>query len=192
MGEVVSGNARLKFVGLTSVVAMVLLRVLIETTNTRNLNFFLADEPTASHHRVTIVTAYYPLEAGAKHTLEKYDAWMQNFIPCVKVPIVVFLPSGPIQEKVKKMRGELPITIKVSLRTIFIVGGVPPKNDFNDFLSSPVLFTSRRPWSYGIWNLLENLGINLKGTSTTLILRSLNTLLHSMPFGLASHGCYAW
>ncbi len=74
---------------------------------------FLYEASASDTHPTTIVTAYYPLGNASKHTSAGYDAWMANFFPWVKAPILVFLPSGPIIERVKQMRGELPLTVKV-------------------------------------------------------------------------------
>lgn len=63
----------------------------------------------------TIVTAYFPLNQGSKHSIEEYKKWASNLFPHIRAPIVAYLPPGEITEVLKEMRGELPFTIKVSI-----------------------------------------------------------------------------
>lgn len=62
----------------------------------------------------TVVTAYYPLSQGSKHSLSNYRAWMENFLPHVEAPVVIYLPSdAEIQATVRTLRGNLPLNIQV-------------------------------------------------------------------------------
>lgn len=64
----------------------------------------------------TIVTAYYPLSQGSKHSLKDYRAWMENFLPHVEAPVVIYLPADEeIQATVRALRGNLPFAIQVGL-----------------------------------------------------------------------------
>lgn len=63
----------------------------------------------------TVVTAYYPLSQGPKHSLKDYRTWMENFLPHVEAPIIIYLPADEeLQATVRDLRGNLPLAIQVS------------------------------------------------------------------------------
>lgn len=65
----------------------------------------------------TLVTAYYPLSKGSKHSLTEYRKWMSNFLPHVQAPVVVYLPPDPeIHAVVRELRGDLPLLLHVRAR----------------------------------------------------------------------------
>lgn len=67
----------------------------------------------------TIVTAYYPLSQGSKHSLDDYRVWMENFLPHVEAPVVIYLPADDeLQATVRTMRGSLPLKIQVRARRL--------------------------------------------------------------------------
>ena len=61
----------------------------------------------------TLVTSYYPVSKGAKHSLESYRKWMGSFLPHVKAPLVVYLPPDDpqVEAAVRELRGDLPLQI---------------------------------------------------------------------------------
>ena len=61
----------------------------------------------------TLVTSYYPISKGAKHSLQDYRKWMGSFLPHVKAPLVVYLPPDDpqIETVVRELRGDLPLQI---------------------------------------------------------------------------------
>lgn len=60
----------------------------------------------------TLVTSYYPVPNGAKHSLDEYRKWMSSFLPHVEAPLVVYLPPDPqIETVVRELRGDLPLQI---------------------------------------------------------------------------------
>jgi hypothetical protein len=68
----------------------------------------------------TLVTAYYPLSKGSKHSLKKYRKWMDNFLPHVQAPVVVYLPPDPeIHAIARELRGNLPLLIHVGAHRFF-------------------------------------------------------------------------
>lgn len=80
--------------------------------------FMLAGAPMGQErkiisHPVTLVTAYYPLSSGSKHSLEDYMKWTSNLFGHTRAPIVAYLPAGNISQTIREMRGDLPLTIKV-------------------------------------------------------------------------------
>lgn len=62
---------------------------------------------------VTLVTAYYPLSSGSKHSLDEYMTWMSNIFAHTRAPIVVYLPPGNSSNVIREIRGILPLIIKV-------------------------------------------------------------------------------
>lgn len=67
----------------------------------------------------TVVTAYYPLSQGSKHSLYDYRAWMENVLPHVEAPVVIYLPADDeLQATVRTMRGNLPLKIQVRARRL--------------------------------------------------------------------------
>lgn len=61
---------------------------------------------------VTLVTSYFPVPKGAKHSLEDYRKWMSSFLPHVEAPLVVYLPPDPqVETIVRELRGALPLQI---------------------------------------------------------------------------------
>lgn len=110
---------------LTMFTLMTLMHIQPPGTAIQQDGHFLYAEPSQpiseDAYPTTIVTAYYPLGDAAKHTSADYDAWMSNFFPCVKAPMVVFLPAGPMVERVKTLRGKLPLTVKVSTSSYGLV-----------------------------------------------------------------------
>lgn len=71
------------------------------------------EEKALFKHPTTLVTAYYPLETGSKHTLQEYATWISNLFAHTRTPIVAYLPPGNMTDTIKAMRGRLPLTIKV-------------------------------------------------------------------------------
>lgn len=70
--------------------------------------------PTDPEASATLVTAYYPLSAGSKHTIEKYKRWMGNFLPYVRANLVVYLPPDrELENSIRQLRGDLPLIIRV-------------------------------------------------------------------------------
>ncbi|KAK4700855.1 hypothetical protein P7C70_g5387, partial [Phenoliferia sp. Uapishka_3] len=59
---------------------------------------------------VTIVSGYYRIQTGRKHSTAEYDSWLRNFLTSVELPIVFF--CAPSQRAmVSELRGPKPITI---------------------------------------------------------------------------------
>lgn len=77
--------------------------------------------PSQRLYPATVVTAYFPLKKGSKHSIGKYKKWVSNFFPHVRAPIVAYLPPGEITDVLKEMRGDLPFTIKVSIIYIILL-----------------------------------------------------------------------
>ncbi len=61
----------------------------------------------------TLVTAYYPLANGSKHSSAEYMIWLSNFIAHTRTPIIAYLPPGNMSIVIQEMRRSLPLTIKV-------------------------------------------------------------------------------
>jgi len=61
----------------------------------------------------TLVTAYYPLANGSKHSLAEYMTWLSNFIAHTRTPIIAYLPPGNMTRVIRGMRGSLPLKTKV-------------------------------------------------------------------------------
>lgn len=74
--------------------------------------FQLTDE---ARYPTTVVTAYYPLPHGSKHTLDEYMTWASIFYSQIRTPIVAYLPPSNISDIIKEMRGDLPLVIKVTV-----------------------------------------------------------------------------
>ena len=63
----------------------------------------------------TLVTAYFPLSQGSKHSLDDYRRWMANFLPHVQAPIVIYLPpDDELEATIRELRGNLPLIVHVS------------------------------------------------------------------------------
>lgn len=70
-------------------------------------------QPIHVSYPITLVTAYYPLTSGSKHTLDDYMKWASNFFAFTRAPIQIYLPPGNMSNVIREMRGDLPLTIKV-------------------------------------------------------------------------------
>lgn len=74
---------------------------------------FLRQPAEAPLIPATLVTSYYPVPKGAKHSLEDYRKWMNSFLPRIKAPLVVYLPPDDqqVETAVRELRGGLPLHI---------------------------------------------------------------------------------
>lgn len=66
----------------------------------------------------TLVTAYYPLASGSKHSLGEYKAWLSNLFAHTRNPILIYVPPGNTSNIIQEMRGTLPLLIKVNVAEI--------------------------------------------------------------------------
>lgn len=80
----------------------------------------LMDEEEVNYP-ITLVTAYYPLLQGSKHSLDEYMAWASNFYNHTQTPIVAYLPPTNISGVIKTMRGDLPLLVKVKCIRLLVV-----------------------------------------------------------------------
>ena len=79
-------------------------------------SLLLATPPTTTFATsATLVTAYFPLSQGSKHSLGDYRTWMANFLPHVQAPIVIYLPpDDELEVIIRELRGDLPLIVRVS------------------------------------------------------------------------------
>ena len=71
--------------------------------------------------QVLLVSAFYPL-AKSKHTEKEYAAWMTLYLSKIKTHIYFFAPPE-IEGMVRKLRGNLPMTLNTSFASPF---DIPP------------------------------------------------------------------
>ncbi|KAM0751823.1 hypothetical protein T439DRAFT_219924 [Meredithblackwellia eburnea MCA 4105] len=68
--------------------------------------------------RVTLVSGFYKVESGKKHSVSDYNKWLGNFLRTVELPIVFF--CAPSQRAfIAELRGNKPITIISNYETPF-------------------------------------------------------------------------
>ncbi|KAK4705888.1 hypothetical protein P7C70_g310, partial [Phenoliferia sp. Uapishka_3] len=68
--------------------------------------------------RVTIVSGFYKIESGKKHSISEYDKWLRNFLTSVELPIIFY--CAPAQRAfISELRGPKPITIISNYETPF-------------------------------------------------------------------------
>jgi hypothetical protein len=95
---------------------------------------------SACMHPVTIISAYYPLNVS-KHSSSQYDEWMANFFPYVSAPIVLYSPPGGALARIRELRGDLPMTVKV--RKLINRNTLDDKDDSVNTLPELMLLASR-------------------------------------------------
>ena len=84
--------------------------------------------PTPSNEpKILLVSAYYPL-AKSKHTHEQYGKWMELYLSKVKTHIYFFAPQE-MEETVRKLRGNLPMTLNTTFASPF---DIPPLEGLED------------------------------------------------------------
>ena len=76
---------------------------------------------TPNKPQVLLVSAFYPL-AKSKHTHAEYTEWMTLYLSKVKTHIYFFAPPE-IEGMVRKLRGNLPMTLNTTFATPF---DIPP------------------------------------------------------------------
>ncbi|KAI5481072.1 hypothetical protein MNV49_006258 [Pseudohyphozyma bogoriensis] len=59
---------------------------------------------------VTIISSFYKVESGKKHSVVEYEQWMRNFLSNVELPII-FYCAPSMRAQISKLRGNKPITI---------------------------------------------------------------------------------
>lgn len=99
---------------------------------------------------VTIVTAYFPLQARSKHTEEEYRVWYSRFLR-ISSPVVIYTTNRtyPI---LKELRGDLPVLFKV-LEDVWQLPFGEFREDYSGFQAS--IDPEKRihfPELYAIWN----------------------------------------
>lgn len=74
-----------------------------------------------SSYPITLVTAYFQLQkAQPGHSVPKYHAWMKNFVPFIRWPLVIFCDEQSL-DVLKQLRGERPAVYHVtSLEEFFV------------------------------------------------------------------------
>lgn len=77
--------------------------------------------------QVLLVSAFYPL-SKSKHTKEEYAKWMTLYLSKIKTHIYFFAPPE-IEGMVRKLRGNLPMTLNTTFATPF---DIPPLQGMED------------------------------------------------------------
>ena len=67
----------------------------------------------AATYPITLVTAYFDTGRKSKHFARPFRAWMNNFVPHVRWPLVVFCDEQSL-DMLKRMRGPRPATYFVT------------------------------------------------------------------------------
>lgn len=70
---------------------------------------------------VLLVSAFYPLE-HSKHSSSEYDIWLKGFLGTVETH-VYFFTSPDMEDRIRSLRGNLPITVNTTFPTAL---SVPP------------------------------------------------------------------
>lgn len=70
------------------------------------------------HSRVTIVSGFYKVESGKKHSVSDYNKWLATFLRSVDLPIV-FYCAPSMRAFISELRGQKPITIISNFETPF-------------------------------------------------------------------------
>lgn len=76
---------------------------------------------------ILLVSAFFPL-AKSKHPISDYEEWISRFLTPIDTPLY-FYTSPEMEQMVKKLRGDLPITINTTYSTPF---DVPPLKGLED------------------------------------------------------------
>ncbi|KDR82132.1 hypothetical protein GALMADRAFT_59541 [Galerina marginata CBS 339.88] len=116
--------------------------------------------------RVLIVSAMFPL-AKSKHSKQDYETWLRNFLEPITTDIY-FFTTPELAETLRRIRGELPITIDTSYSSPF---EVPPLRGLEETYTKMNDMDKEKwhhsPGLYAIWNakpfLLETALRILKG-----------------------------
>jgi len=73
---------------------------------------------------ITLVTRYFELERtphqARNWSSRDYDAWMENFLPCIRWPLVIFCDESSL-ERIKRLRGQKPAVYGVTSLEEFCV-----------------------------------------------------------------------
>ena len=73
---------------------------------------------------ITLVTGYFELEGTTNQARTRsprdYYAWMENFIPCIRWPLVIFCGESSL-ERIKRLRGQQPAVYVVTSLDEFCV-----------------------------------------------------------------------
>ena len=73
---------------------------------------------------IKLVTGYFELERTPHQARTRsprdYDAWMENFVPCIRWPLVIFCDESSL-ERIKRLRGQQPAVYVVTSLEEFCV-----------------------------------------------------------------------
>lgn len=149
----------------------------------------LLSEKNTCMHPVTIVSAYYPLN-NSKHSLNEYDKWMANFFSYVSAPIVMYSSPGEALDKIRDLRGDLPMTVKVRKLLNTICKPFSSKFMLSIYHHSYYLVALTSFKSCGRSQSLSLIARNWRIVNTTWILRKIYTTPISMLYGTPNPGWY--